>query len=229
MRSRRILYGWLVGFTGILAISTIGLWIVTWRSGVRQSRDTAAFIGETKRIGEAQVRAYVDIEAADVTLRAMAVGVPEVPQIRIVARNTGQSPARNFLWHPTIQFINSRRPGIAVEQALNSNWREMNGISIPVGERHGDGAVLDATALQQATAGDNPASGTLVIRVKIDFEFEDVFDVKHAEEAYFAGVFGRTTMGFQVGPDGIQTRWEGKLGRLHRPSDWESATKPNKA
>jgi hypothetical protein len=30
---------WLVGFTGVLAISTIGLWIVTWRASVSQARD----------------------------------------------------------------------------------------------------------------------------------------------------------------------------------------------
>ena len=33
---------WLVGFTGVLAVSTIGLWIVTLSSGVRQSRDMEA-------------------------------------------------------------------------------------------------------------------------------------------------------------------------------------------
>jgi hypothetical protein len=29
-------------FTFVLSVSTIGLWIVTWRSGIRQSRETQA-------------------------------------------------------------------------------------------------------------------------------------------------------------------------------------------
>jgi hypothetical protein len=41
-------------FTLILAISTIGLWIVTWRSGVRQSRDTRLLIAENRRAAEQQ-------------------------------------------------------------------------------------------------------------------------------------------------------------------------------
>jgi hypothetical protein len=36
---------WLVGFTGVLAASTIGLWIVTWRANVRQARE----IGQIER------------------------------------------------------------------------------------------------------------------------------------------------------------------------------------
>src|SRR5205823_4243144 len=51
---------WLVGFTGILAVSTIGLWIVTWRSSVKQSSDMQASIAAAQKSAQAaQVQANV--------------------------------------------------------------------------------------------------------------------------------------------------------------------------
>lgn len=41
-------------FTLVLAVSTIGLWIVTWRSGVRQSKDTRLLIAENRRAADQQ-------------------------------------------------------------------------------------------------------------------------------------------------------------------------------
>jgi hypothetical protein len=35
---------WLAIFTGVLSVSTIGLWFVTWRGGIRQSADMQATI-----------------------------------------------------------------------------------------------------------------------------------------------------------------------------------------
>jgi hypothetical protein len=40
---------WLVGFTGVLAVSTIGLWIVTWRASVSQARDMKASIAASEK------------------------------------------------------------------------------------------------------------------------------------------------------------------------------------
>jgi len=39
---------WLMGFTAVLAASTIGLWFVTWRSGLKQSRDMKDVIQLTR-------------------------------------------------------------------------------------------------------------------------------------------------------------------------------------
>jgi hypothetical protein len=52
---------WLVGFTGVLAVSTIGLWIVTWRASVSQARDMKASIATAER-------------AADIARQAMIAG-----------------------------------------------------------------------------------------------------------------------------------------------------------
>jgi hypothetical protein len=43
---------WLVAFTGVLAISTIGLWIVTWRASASQARDMKASIAAAEKSGE---------------------------------------------------------------------------------------------------------------------------------------------------------------------------------
>ena len=52
---------WLVGFTGVLAVSTIGLWIVTWRASVAQARDMKASIAASEK-------------AADIARDAMIAG-----------------------------------------------------------------------------------------------------------------------------------------------------------
>ena len=134
---------WLTGF---LVAANIALWLATWRSGVRQSHDTAAFIGETRRLGEAQVRAYVDIRAATVVFLQMTEGAVPLadvqPLVRITAKNTGQSPARNFVWHPTVHYCSFSTPIRNLYRRLGGNWREIAGIGIPVGEEHSGGAMV---------------------------------------------------------------------------------------
>ena len=216
---------WVVAdFTVVLALSTICLWVVTWRAGVRQSRDTVAFIGETRRIGEAQVRAYVDItQVRLILLMPQIVGAGETTLIRIFAKNTGQSPARNFLWHPSIQFIGSLRPGVAAEQKLGANWREMSGVGIAAGQEHDDGAMLGRAPLR-----DEQPTISAVIRVRIDFEFDDVFGGHHVGETYFAGIFQRKIMGFDQTDLG-STQWQGALRRTNALRDWDSVAKTERA
>src|ERR1035438_4213636 len=49
---------WVVAiFTIVLAGSTIALWIVTWQSGVRQSRDMQAAVAESRRSADAAMLA----------------------------------------------------------------------------------------------------------------------------------------------------------------------------
>jgi hypothetical protein len=59
---------WLVGFTGVLAVSTIGLWIVTWQSGKRQSRDMQESIAVSKR-------ALTELEAPFITIDIVDPGI----------------------------------------------------------------------------------------------------------------------------------------------------------
>jgi hypothetical protein len=92
--------------TGILAISTIGLWIVTWRSGVKQSRDTRRSLAIAKQAANAAIdsnRISRDIFAAEnrpwlaveATLKgdiaSNAMGVSFLVDISI--HNIGRTPA----------------------------------------------------------------------------------------------------------------------------------------
>jgi hypothetical protein len=75
---------WLVGFTSILAISTIGLWGVTLWSSVRQSRDMRASIAVADRNAKA-----AELNAKTAELALLSVEVPYLyPFIRSHGINT---------------------------------------------------------------------------------------------------------------------------------------------
>jgi hypothetical protein len=59
---------WLVGFTGVLALSTIGLWIVTWRAGASQARDMKASI----KAAEAAASAVTQAERAHIFIKIVS-------------------------------------------------------------------------------------------------------------------------------------------------------------
>jgi hypothetical protein len=87
---------WLVGFTGVLAVSTIGLWIVTWRSGVRQTRDT-----------EILQRAYISaipmgIEPYKTTMGRFGANV--------AFHNVGNLPATEVSWFVCRRFSRKDNP-----------------------------------------------------------------------------------------------------------------------
>jgi hypothetical protein len=216
---------WLVGFTGVLAVSTIGLWVVTWQSGKRQSRDMEAAVGETRRIGEAQVRAYVDIVSADIFLigfaGALYRGRPEAqPILKIVATNTGQSPARNFVWNPVLEYT-SVGTGSHLNRIreLGRNWRDILGVGIAVGQAHTDSAMVGEMALVRFLQETGNADATTILtRVRIEFEFEDVFGDRIAGDAYFSGLVNRAPQ--PIATEFGQALWMGKLTRMHRPRDW---------
>jgi hypothetical protein len=218
---------WLVGFTGVLAASTIGLLTATWLAARKQSRDTAAFIGETRRIGEAQVRAYVDINKAEAFFigfpGALHMGRQEIqPIVKVTATNTGQSPARNFVWNPTIEYISAglgaAQPHTRARQ-LGANWRDILGVGIAVGQSHSDSAMVGEMPLIRflQSAGNIDATAIL-IRLRVQFEFDDVFDRRISADAYFFGTAVRVPQ--PVATEFGQSLWVGTFTRMHRPNDW---------
>jgi hypothetical protein len=99
---------WVVAdFTVVLAVSTIGLWFVTWRASVRQSRDMEASIAVAKQSADAALRVAENAERALHSLEIprvfpvnMSFDVEEdafhAPQrtgISISLKNFGRSPA----------------------------------------------------------------------------------------------------------------------------------------
>jgi hypothetical protein len=77
-------------------------------------------------------------------------------------------------------------------------------------------AEMELLKFLRESAGDN---GMVLVRIRIQFEFEDVFNERNTGDAYFSGMFKRMeakTLPTEWG----ETQWFGKLTRLHRPSDW---------
>jgi hypothetical protein len=74
-------------FTGVLSISTIGLWIVTARGVRNQTRDT-----------EIVQRAYVSVEPGGLTAHRDR---DDRLHTTVIFRNVGHLPARNVRWYGT--------------------------------------------------------------------------------------------------------------------------------
>lgn len=86
---------WLVGFTGVLAVSTIGLWIVTWRASASQARDMRRSIEVAVNTAEAAHDANRPwIEAVITEKREFHIR-PELARVgfKVSLRNKGNSPA----------------------------------------------------------------------------------------------------------------------------------------
>jgi len=215
-------------FAGAVALFTLALVVVGgWqarrlRQTVQATQNASA---EARRIGEAQVRAYVDIRNADVFFISFAGtlyrGLLEVqPVIKIVAPNTGQSPAKNFVWEPTLEYTSI---GTAANtnriKRMGGNWRDILGVTIAVGQSHTDSAMIGEMALVRflQEAGNINAT-SLLVRLRVQFEFEDVFDSRIAGDAYFFGLISRAPQ--SVPTEFGQAFWIGKLTRMHRPPDW---------
>jgi hypothetical protein len=99
---------WVVAdFTVVLAVSTIGLWLVTWQASVRQSRDMEASITVAKQSADAALRVAENAERALHSLeipRVFPVNLnfsvledvslaPYKTEISISLKNFGRSPA----------------------------------------------------------------------------------------------------------------------------------------
>jgi hypothetical protein len=220
---------WLVVSTIGLGISTLMLWVAgekqfrhARRSSIIQSRDMKASVNETRRIGEAQVRAYVDISSSEIFFVGLGVlGIQAHPMVRMIATNTGQSPARNFVWNPTLQYFSAGIgvPPRSLTRELGSNWRNILGVGIPVNQSHPEAAMIPEMELRNFLGEGGTENGLVLVRLRVQFEFEDVFDERNIGEAYFSGMFKRIEGQKPMTPWG-ENQWSGQLTRLHRPSDW---------
>jgi hypothetical protein len=185
----------LVLFSFLLAAFTARLFYATY--GIAQ---------ETRRIGEAQVRAYVSIKSVMIAF----FGSWEHPLVRFVAFNTGQSPARNFIWNITVQYEAGKNKQTS---SFDKNWQNKTGFGIP--------AASDAPSDERAIIPKIPLKNFreldkslhVVVRVRIDFRYTDVFERDWFGESYFHG----------IGPEpGAKQPEKGfALSPTARPNDWE--------
>lgn len=187
-------------FTLMLAISTIGLWWVTLQTlrhaqadAARQSsemRDSIAAAvrnavaaeqsaSEARSIGQAQVRAYVSLVNVGV---AFASWVPDdvVAQVQVTPKNDGQSPARGFVWRPTLRFYGKDKR----RSRGSSLWVSQGGVTVPANSPGRPDSLLmgDMRAFQFAQGQEN-----ITINLRVEFQYIDVFDNLIREETYFVG------------------------------------------
>jgi len=129
----------------LLSIVTLMLWWATVRL-VKESRRTAEeSIKETRRIGEAQTRAYVNVKSVSISFE------DRDPVFRWIAVNSGQSPAQNFIWNVSLRY-HGHPPG------NNQKWLKGRGFSIPA-----SGEVPLWTWFPKEIAG------LVLVEVKIEF------------------------------------------------------------
>ncbi len=87
-------------FTLVLAVSTIGLWIVTWRSGIKQGRQTRQSLAIAKRSADiADLSARGAIQALEVPL--LRIFPPEL--IGISKPRTDGAPPRRRVYYQISQ------------------------------------------------------------------------------------------------------------------------------
>ncbi|MEJ6398589.1 hypothetical protein [Yoonia sp. 208BN28-4] len=87
----------------IMAAFTIAVVVLVWRTLIA----TQNIATDTRKIGEAQVRAYMTYDDIEIIWENKINGPPE-PNFAVVWRNTGNSPARNV--RQSIFFISEKGP-----------------------------------------------------------------------------------------------------------------------
>jgi len=93
---------WIAAFTFALAVSTVGLWIVTWRGLIRQRRDTQIL-----------QRAYIAVDA----LGVKPFGERAVAHISV--RNAGRLPARKVWWFITHELSgDGQKRDFVIDEAM---------------------------------------------------------------------------------------------------------------
>lgn len=139
-------------------------------------------IRETRRIGEAQTRAYLSI------ITCTAMFSDGKPSVKITLRNSGQSPALHVRWGGTVNLMPVGGDAIRIGR-INPEYRKQT-IDVPAaGERvslYYDTRDIDLTnvELQAWLAGDRVAMATT-----IETWGEDVFGKRIEGRADFIHIF----------------------------------------
>ncbi len=143
---------WLVVFTGVLGASTIGLWWVTWRGSVRQSRDMEASIATAKRSANIAERALTVVERAfcavsDFSNNTISIrGQLSFFATRIRIANSGSTAAISYIGRVNVVAIENIPDGFRF--ADRPGGRRSHSVITPRSETYlpADIAIQDAIA-----------------------------------------------------------------------------------
>lgn len=158
-------------FTLSLRQSTDRLWIAGERSTIAQHN-----------IGMAQVRAYVSIKSAEVRF----MGDDGMPFIEIVAFNSGQSPAINFVWAPEVYYLSDTVEEVVKD--VHPDWAKQPGLDIHAASETKGSYLLDDFILTEKIAIDGVVPTQIAVSVTIHYIWTDVFGESFMDYASFAGM-----------------------------------------
>jgi hypothetical protein len=103
------LTAWLVGFTGVLAFSTIGLWWVTRQGAARQSSDMQAALEHARQSLTAIERAFVAFDKISIVTISSRSGIVDY-RISLNVVNSGRTPARAYTSHVNLAVFDGPIP-----------------------------------------------------------------------------------------------------------------------
>jgi hypothetical protein len=187
----------LVRWTLALFLATVGLIVATGALGYF----AYAAIRETRRIGEAQVRAYVSIKEARIDFHSEYAH----PIVGFIATNSGQSPARNFVWNIGLQYAGD---GLNRTVSFNGKWLESTGLDIPAGkDTTWESAHIADMSAKLYIQSVLPKADMCLARVRLDFRYTDVFDRDWFGESYFAAIIVKTADSSETSAFGEQSHW----------------------
>jgi hypothetical protein len=141
-------------------------------------------VAETRRIGEAQVRAYVTIKSATVVFMSDKA----LPMIMITVVNTGQSPARKFEWVPTIEY--STQTGAIIEPFDIEAFTGI-GVDIGAGGRRKAKYLIAGLSMVETVSRHMKLPKNIVVKLRIYYKWNDVFDKGHSDCVTFMGMAER--------------------------------------
>lgn len=91
--------------TFFLVLANVALWLVTWRSSVRQSRDMRAALGHAEDTAELQLRAYVFPDNINLVQRTDPLTQKNRWFIQVAWKNTGSTRTRKFVAKVSNKFF----------------------------------------------------------------------------------------------------------------------------
>ena len=147
-------------------------------------------------------------------------GERALPRVQIVTTNSGQSPAHHFVWNPTVTY---RAAGRNLETTFDPDWEKEKGISI---DSQGEASVealvtsfflVDFLQGHELDSAGNFSLGPMIV-VRVNFQYLDVFGVKQADVAEFAGTIYPRKMPAKPRP--MESKWAASLIPILQRGNW---------
>lgn len=175
-----------------MLVTAGGVWLIYrtllyTRTAAEAARDAVIEAKEAtkvaRRIGEAQVRAYLSIKEAYIYF----TGPDGLPFIEISVVNSGQSPALGFDWIPQISYLQETVEPIVSN--VEDGWDKEHGTDIGAGvEWKAPLFLLHNFILEKEVAAHGPIPKHLAVGLTIHFSWTDVFGQTCSDYANYMGM-----------------------------------------